>query len=186
MSELVGRLVGLGESVGCAESLTGGLVVARLIETPGASAVVRGGLVAYATELKAALLGVDAALLAERGAVDPEVARQMALGARRVLGADWGLATTGVAGPDAQDGRPVGCVFVAVAGGLVDGSVGQSDGESVGGSGAVGGGGAVVVVERHDLVGSRAEVRSGAVDAVLDLLRRRLDATAEGLRPSAR
>ena len=163
---LVTRLVGLGQSVGCAESLTGGLVVARLIETPGASAVVRGGLVTYATDLKASVLGVDAALLAEHGAVDPEVARQMALGARRVLGSDWGLATTGVAGPDAQDGMPVGCVFVAVAGG--------------------GGAGGGVVVERHDLAGTRAEVRSAAVDVVLDLLRRRLDGAAEGLRPSVR
>ena len=160
--QLVHRLIERSESVGCAESLTGGLVVARLIETPGASAVVRGGLVTYATELKASLLGVDASLLAQRGAVDPEVARQMAMGAQRVLGTDWGLATTGVAGPDAQDGMPVGCVFVAVAGG------GHVD------------------VKRHDLVGSRAEVRSGAVDAVLDLLRRRLETTPEGLRPPGR
>ncbi len=182
MTDLVGRLARRGESVGCAESLTGGLVVARLIETPGASAVVRGGLVTYATDLKGALLGVDTALLAEQGAVGPEVARQMALGARRVLGADWGLATTGVAGPDAQDGMPVGCVFVAVAGGPADG---PSDASRAGSTGADGDGG-VVIVERHDLAGSRAEVRSGAVDVVLDLLRRRLDAAAEGPRPSAR
>ena len=102
MSGLVDRLGRRGESVGCAESPTAGLGVARLVETPGASAVVRGGVVAYATELKASLLGVDASLLAARGAVDPEVARQMAIGAQRVLGADWGLATTGVAGPDPQ------------------------------------------------------------------------------------
>lgn len=161
---IVGRLVRLGETVGCAESLTGGLVVARLIDTPGASAVVRGGLVTYATELKATLLGVDAALLAEHGAVHPEVARQMAFGARQVLGTDWGLATTGVAGPDGQDGMPVGCVFVAVC----------AAGEGT------------AVVERHDLAGSRAQVRSGAVDAVLDLLSRRLDHGTEGLRPSVR
>lgn len=165
MDDLVGRLVRLGETVGCAESLTGGLVVARLVETPGASAAVRGGLVTYATDLKATLLGVDATVLAEHGAVHPEVARQMAWGARRVLGTDWGLATTGVAGPDAQDGMPVGCVFVAVSG--------PGDDRSA-------------VVERHDLAGSRARVRSGAVDAVLDLLRRRLDLAAEGLRPPAR
>ncbi|MDF2848431.1 MAG: CinA family protein, partial [Oerskovia sp.] len=70
---------------------------------------------AYATDLKASVLGVDAALLAERGAVDPEVARQMAQGVRRLLGADVGLATTGVAGPDPQDGKPPGLVHVAVA-----------------------------------------------------------------------
>ncbi|MEP6629992.1 MAG: CinA family protein [Lapillicoccus sp.] len=154
MRDLVARLVRRGETVGCAESLTGGLVVARLVDTPGASAVVRGGVVAYATDVKASLLGVDAAVLAARGAVDPEVARQLALGARRVLGAHWGVATTGVAGPDPQDGMPVGCVFVAVAGPRDDD----------------------VVVERHDLVGGRALVRAGAVDAVLSLLDRRLDA----------
>jgi nicotinamide-nucleotide amidase len=147
----VARLVERGESVGCAESLTGGMVVARLVDTPGASAVVRGGIVPYATSLKASLLDVDTGLLAERGAVDPEVARQMASGARRVLGSDWGVATTGVAGPDAQDGMPVGGVFVAVAG--PDGTV---------------------QVERHDLAGDRAAIRSGAVDAALALLASRL------------
>ncbi len=177
MSDLVGRLVGLGMSVGCAESLTGGLVVARLIETPGASSVVRGAVVAYATDLKASMLGVDAALMAQRGAVDPEVARQMALGACRVLGADWGLATTGVAGPDPQDGMPVGCVFVAVARAARAARAVSDDARDEA---------AVVVVERHDLSGDRAQVRSGAVDAVLDLLSRRLEATAEGLRPSER
>ena len=147
--EVVARLVELGQTVGCAESLTGGLVVARLVDTPGASAVVRGGVVAYATPLKASLLGVDAELLASRGAVDPDVAGQMALGAQRVLEADWGVATTGVAGPDPQDGMPVGCVFVAVA--APDGSV---------------------AVERHDLGGSRPQIRAGAVDAALALLTR--------------
>ncbi len=150
-AEVVARLVELGQTVGSAESLTGGLVVARLVDTPGASAVVRGGVVAYATPLKASVLGVDAALLEERGAVDADVAQQMAAGARRVLGADWGVATTGVAGPDPQDGMPVGCVFVAVAG--PDGSV---------------------VVERHDLTGGRAAIRSRAVDAALTLLAGRL------------
>ena len=82
---------------------------------PGASAVVRGSVVAYATELKAQVLGVDADLLAAGGAVQAEVARQMATGVCRVLGADVGVATTGVAGPDPQDGQPVGTVFVAVA-----------------------------------------------------------------------
>lgn len=169
MSDLVARLTRLGQTVGCAESLTGGLVVARLVDTPGASVVVRGGVVAYATDLKSSVLGVDAVLLAERGAVDPEVARQMALGARRVLGADWGLATTGVAGPDPQDGMPVGCVYVAVAGPMLrNDPVGP------------------VVVERHDLPGTREQVRSAAVEAVLDLLSRRLEVASEGLGPLAR
>jgi len=101
-------------SIAAAESLTGGRVTAALVDIPGASAHVRGGIVAYATELKARVLGVDAGLLAERGAVDGEVALAMAGGVRRVLGADVGLATTGVAGPDPQDGKPVGTVHIAV------------------------------------------------------------------------
>ena len=156
-AEVVARLVELGQTVGCAESLTGGLVVARLVDTPGASAVVRGGVVAYATPLKASLLGVDADLLASRGAVDPDVAGQMAVGAQRVLEADWGVATTGVAGPEPQDGMPVGCVFVAVA--------------EPGGS---------VVVERHDLPGGRPEIRAAAVDAALALLAARILAHPPG------
>jgi len=107
-------------TIAVAESLTGGLLVAELVGVPGASAVVRGGVVAYATELKSALLGVDAELLAARSPIDPEVARQMAEGVRRRLGtagrpADVGLATTGVAGPDEQDGHPVGEVWLGLA-----------------------------------------------------------------------
>jgi len=101
-------------SIAAAESLTGGRVIAALVDIPGASAHVRGGIVAYATDLKARVLGVDEGLLAERGAVDAEVALAMAGGVRRVMGADVGLATTGVAGPDAQDGKPVGTVHIAV------------------------------------------------------------------------
>lgn len=114
-SRLVARLAERGLTVATAESLTGGLVVADLVSVPGASAVVRGGVVAYAYDVKAEVLGVDAALLAARGAVNDEVARQLAEGARRVCRADVGLATTGVAGPDPADGEPVGTVYVAVA-----------------------------------------------------------------------
>ncbi|GAA2083567.1 CinA family protein [Pseudolysinimonas kribbensis] len=118
--EVVELLAGRGQSIAVAESLTGGLLVAELVSVPGASAVVRGGVVAYATPLKHALLGVDAALLAERGAVDAGVARQMAAGVRERLAidgaaADVGLATTGVAGPDPQDGHPVGEVWLGLA-----------------------------------------------------------------------
>ncbi len=109
-------LAGRGETLAVAESLTGGLVAAELTSVPGASRVFRGSVTAYSTELKRDVLGVDAALLEQRGAVDPEVARQMAAGVRQVLGAGWGIATTGVAGPETQDGKPVGTVFVAVAG----------------------------------------------------------------------
>jgi nicotinamide-nucleotide amidase len=112
----VERLTALGATLAVAESLTGGLVAAALTAVPGASRAFRGSVTAYATELKRDVLGVDGALLAARGAVDPDVARAMAAGARRVLGADWGVATTGVAGPDQQDGHPVGTVYVAVSG----------------------------------------------------------------------
>jgi nicotinamide-nucleotide amidase len=117
---LIGQLTRRGLTIAVAESLTGGLLVAELISVPGASAVVRGGVVAYATELKTSLLGVDAALLAEESPIHPEVARQMAEGVRRRLGhqgapADIGLATTGVAGPDSQDGHPVGEVWIGLA-----------------------------------------------------------------------
>jgi nicotinamide-nucleotide amidase len=112
----VHRLVERRETMATAESLTGGLVAATVVEIPGVSAVYRGGLVVYATDLKHALAGVPADLLAERGPVDPDVALALAAGARERCGADWGVATTGVAGPEPQDGKPVGLVYVAVAG----------------------------------------------------------------------
>jgi nicotinamide-nucleotide amidase len=112
-AELIARLTERGLTVGVAESLTGGLLCAALTEAPGASVVVRGGVVAYATELKASLLGVSPELLATHGAVDPEVAIQMAAGVAQELGADIGLSTTGVAGPQPQDGKAIGTVFIA-------------------------------------------------------------------------
>ena len=142
----VAALRGHGLTVGTAESLTGGLVCAALTEVPGASAVVRGAVVSYAVDVKASVLGVDAALLASEGAVHPEVASQMALGVCRVLGCDVGVATTGVAGPDPADGRPVGTVYVAVA--------------------APSG----VHVRELALGGDRSAVRSATVDAALALL----------------
>ena len=103
-------------AVATAESLTGGDLCARLIDMPGASEVVRGGIVAYATDLKSSLLGVDRGLLARHGPVTAEVARQMAAGVRELCRADYGLATTGVAGPgDSEDG-PEGLVYIAVVG----------------------------------------------------------------------
>lgn len=132
-------------SVAAAESLTGGRVTATLVDVPGASARVRGGIVAYATDLKASALGVEADLLAARGAVDPTVAEQMAQGARRVLRADVGLATTGVAGPDPQDGHPVGTVYIAVA-----------TPETV-------------VVSALVLAGTRDEIRTRTVQSVIEL-----------------
>jgi len=100
-----------GETVACAESLTGGGLAAALTAVPGASASVRGGVVSYATEIKRELLGVSA-----EHVVSAECAEQMARGVRDLLGATWGVSTTGVAGPDTQDGQPVGTVFVGIAG----------------------------------------------------------------------
>ena len=118
---LLAELTRRGLRIAVAESLTGGLVIAELTRIPGASLAVSGGVVAYDTALKASVLGVDRTLLAREGAVHPEVARQMASGVRAALAidgrpADIGLATTGVAGPDGQDGREPGTVFVGVAG----------------------------------------------------------------------
>ncbi|MGW7285973.1 CinA family protein [Streptomyces sp. NPDC054847] len=136
-----------GQSLAAAESLTGGLVAAEITSVPGASKVFRGSVTAYATTLKRDVLGVDGVLLAERGAVDPQVASQMAAGVRDVMGADWALATTGVAGPDPQDGQPVGTVYVAVAGPA--------------------GAGKVAALR---LNGDRGEIRRESVRSVLELL----------------
>ncbi|MFF9376786.1 CinA family protein [Streptomyces griseoluteus] len=153
-TELVRLLTVNGETLAVAESLTGGLVAAEITSVPGASQVFRGSVTAYATELKHRLLGVDAGLLERSGAVDPQVAAQMAAGVREALGADWGIATTGVAGPDPQDGQPVGTVYVAVDGPLRQGSPSVSGGK----------------VEALRLNGSRAEIRMESVRSVLALL----------------
>ncbi|MGI8415593.1 MAG: CinA family protein [Nakamurella sp.] len=113
---MVGRLAAADLTVAAAESLTGGLLTAALISVPGSSAVVRGGLVVYAIDLKQSLADVPATLLAERGAVDPDVAVALAHGARRRCGADVGIGLTGVAGPDPQDGIPAGTWYVALSG----------------------------------------------------------------------
>ncbi|MCX2181806.1 CinA family protein [Streptomyces sp. SKN60] len=143
-----------GHTLAVAESLTGGLVAAELTGVPGASKSFRGSVTAYATPLKEQLLGVDGTLLAERGAVDPEVALQMAAGVRARLGADWGIATTGVAGPEPQDGQPVGTVYVAVAG-----PVREAAGAARAGK-----------VAALRLNGDRAEIRRESVRSVLELL----------------
>ncbi|MFE5832691.1 CinA family protein [Streptomyces sp. NPDC056508] len=201
MTEAAGVLALLaerGQTLAVAESLTGGLVAAELTGVPGASASFRGSVTAYATALKHELLGVDAALLAERGAVDPEVASQMAAGVRARLGADWGIATTGVAGPEPQDGQPVGTVYVAVAGpagetartgapgfpegasaGSSEESSARSAGESSGGSaeGASARSAEVLPVGKVvplRLNGDRGEIRRESVRIVLELLREEL------------
>lgn len=147
-----------GETLAVAESLTGGLVAAEITAVPGASKVFRGSVTAYATALKHEVLGVDATLLAAHGAVNPQVAAQMAAGVRKLLGVDWGIATTGVAGPESQDGQPVGTVFVAV-----DGPFGVDF--------DCPGGGKVAALR---LNGQRAEIRKESVRSVLALLLKEL------------
>jgi nicotinamide-nucleotide amidase len=154
---VVALLRELDLSVGTAESLTGGLVCGALTSVPGASTVVRGGVVAYATEVKADMLGVDRDLLARAGAVCEPVAAQLADGIRRVLRCAVGVSTTGVAGPDPADGQPVGTVFVGV-------------------SGPWG-----ILVERLTLTGDRAEIRAASVLAVLTLLERALRNLRDGV-----
>ncbi len=104
------------ETLATAESLTGGLVGDTLTSVPGSSAFFLGGAIAYATEVKQSLLGVSERTITEAGVVSAECAEEMAQGALRVTGATWAVSTTGVAGPDLQEGKPVGTVFVAVAG----------------------------------------------------------------------
>lgn len=150
-ADIIARLAERGWTLGVAESLTGGALTSALVAVPGASAVLRGGFVVYATDLKTSVLGVDAALLDRKGPVDPDVASQMAQGVRRVAGraqhpAEVGVATTGVAGPTAVGASPVGRVYLAVS---------TPAGERV---------------VREDFAGDRAQIRAAAVEAALKLL----------------
>jgi nicotinamide-nucleotide amidase len=148
--EILALLKARGHTVATAESLTGGLVAAALTDIPGASASFRGGVVTYATELKAALLGVDPVMLARHGAVYAPVAAAMAAGVRERLGATYGIATTGVAGPEPADGQPVGTAHIAVS--TVDDTV----------------------VRTVALTGDRHDIRRLTVEHVLALLLGRL------------
>jgi nicotinamide-nucleotide amidase len=134
-------LLARGETVGCAESLTGGELAALLSATPGASGTFAGGVVTYATGLKRRLLGVTATEV-----ISADCALQMAIGARDLLGVDWALSTTGVAGPDLQEGQPAGTVFVGLAG--------RDSARFV----------------RLALTGDRAEIRAGACAGAVELL----------------
>ena len=145
------RLAGRDATVAAAESLTGGLLGATLTAPPGASKIFRGGVVAYATDLKEQLLGVPGPLLAAEGAVSAQVAGAMAGGVRDRLHATYGVSLTGVAGPDPQDGHPPGTVFV--------GAAGPDQGQ----------------VREVKLSGDRSTIRLSAVRAALELLRDLLD-----------
>ena len=135
-----------GETLSTAESVTCGLVAATFAEVPGASRVLRGGLAAYSTEVKIGVLGLDGALVDRFGVISRECAEAMATRALRVFASDWAVASTGVAGPDSQEGREVGTVFVAVAGP------------------------GVLRSEYLRLAGGRHDIRASTVHALLGLL----------------
>jgi PncC family amidohydrolase len=105
-----------GHTVATGESLTGGRLAAALTTVPGASKSYVGGVVAYATSVKETVLGVPAALVEQYGVISAECALAMARGAAGVTGATWGIGTTGVAGPDLQEGKPAGTVHVGLVG----------------------------------------------------------------------
>lgn len=149
-SDLVDQLQAQEATVAAAESLTGGRLAARLTEAPGSSKVFLGGVVTYATEAKMQVLDVPESVVQEHGVVSEECAREMAEGARRLYGSTYALSTTGVAGPDTQEGKPVGTVFVGLAG---------PDGTSV---------------LTLDLDGDRKSVQEGTVAAAVEALRERL------------
>jgi nicotinamide-nucleotide amidase len=151
--QVIAALRARGETVATAESLTGGLIGKLLTDVAGASQSYLGGVISYATRLKAELVGVDPAVLAEQGPVADATARQMAAGVARRCAATWGLAVTGVAGPDPQDGHPVGQVFVAAA----------RAGDPTG-----------IWVEELALRGDRAKIRLDAAQHALGLLMRQL------------
>jgi nicotinamide-nucleotide amidase len=151
VARLVGALRARGESVAAAESLTAGLFCATVAEVPGASAVLRGGVVVYATDLKAVLAGVPGELLAAHGPVSRETAAALAEGVRDRCTADWGVGLTGVAGPDPVDGHGPGRVYVGIADGH------RTD------------------VTELTLPGDRAAVRRAAVESAVTGLLSRLD-----------
>ncbi|MFD5279003.1 CinA family protein [Pseudarthrobacter sp. NPDC058362] len=145
-AQAVETAISAGMTVATAESLTAGMLAAVLADTPGASGMLQGGVVAYQNSVKETLLGVSGALLADAGSVDPDVAAAMAEGARDSLGADIGIATTGVAGPEEHDGKPVGRVYVGVA--------------AASGTAAF----------EYSFTGSRADIRGQACAAALERL----------------
>lgn len=157
---LLALLRARGLSLGVAESLTGGGLCSALVAIPGASDVLRGGVVSYATEIKQSVLGVDAALLERFGPVHPDVAVQMAEGVRRAMTvdavpADMGIATTGIAGPDSPDGQPVGTVHIGVS--LGDGTV----------------------TRKYRFAGDRAKIREAAIVAAIEFASELLESSRE-------
>ncbi len=142
-ADLIALLTARGQTLGCAESLTGGLLTDAFVQVPGASRVLMGGIIAYDEGRKQSLLGVSAETLARYTAVSEQTALEMARGARAALKTDYALSTTGYAGPDGAD---VGLVYVGF-------------------SGPTG-----TAAREYRFRGSRAEIRRQAVDAAVALL----------------
>ncbi len=142
----IAALAERGITVGTCESLTGGMICAALVDVPGASKVVRGGLITYQTDTKTLLAGVGAALIERNGVVSAEVARAMAEGAKARLGVDVAVSATGMASPGDPGDPPAGTVFVGVS--------------SVNGTRAI----------PLKLAGSRAEVRQQTVEAAIQAI----------------
>lgn len=146
IDDVVAELRRRNLTIACAESLTGGALASAFVEVPGVSDVLRGGVVSYATDVKASVLGVSRQQLEKTGPVSSEVALQMARGACSVLGATIGISTTGVAGPGPTDGHPAGTVWIAISG-----EIGEE-------------------TRLVRLSGDRSHVRNGAVKAAIDLV----------------
>ncbi len=157
-AQVVTALRGAGETLATAESLTAGLIASTLAGVPGASTVLRGGLIAYASDLKHELAGVEDSVLAEDGAVSQRTAEQLARGARVRCSADLGISATGVAGPASQEGKPVGTVWIALA---------DAD---------------TVAVQELLLSGDRLAIRHGTVAAALRLVLTRQECGEPGSR----
>jgi len=165
------RLRELGQTVAVAESITGGELVAELSKPAGASSILRGGVVAYQNDVKVEVLGVSAALIATHGVVSAEVAREMAAKVRERFAADWGLATTGVAGPDSLEGVAPGVAYIAVVGAKVNGPTKAEVAKSEVARSEV----ARSEVAKVVATGARPEVRETCVKEAIGLLAKALE-----------
>ena len=143
--ELIQKLGQLNLTISVAESLTGGLVAASLTQIPGASAVFKGGIIAYRDETKEQVLKVDAALITKFTSISEPVAQSMAINIREIMNTDIGIATTGVAGPDKSEGFAPGIVFVAI-------SIGDHN-----------------ICQKLELVGDRTQIRDQSVNEIFKL-----------------
>jgi nicotinamide-nucleotide amidase len=156
-AQVHGLLLQQEQTVATAESLTGGRLGMLLTETPGSSSTYAGGVVAYATRLKVELLGVPQGVVDRHGVVSAECARAMAVGIRDLTGATYGISTTGVAGPEPQEDKPPGTVFVGLAGPASETSISL------------------------ELVGSRYEIRDRTCAEAVSALSAMLTGNNEGL-----